>query len=151
MTQQDFQLAYRGPATQQIEPWAMGAGANTALGMDLIKEFNPQIENLNWVFAGQDLVLPYLTRETLLRQQHDGSYHLIVASFSSRTRADEQARFLSNQGFSVTVITRKVSDDLSLHRVEIDGLKNLEDADQIWQTGLRSKWFTFADDPSETR
>ena len=24
-------------------------GANTALGMDLIKEFNPQIKNLNWV------------------------------------------------------------------------------------------------------
>ena len=43
-------------------------GANTALGMDLIKEFNPQIKNLNWVSAGQDLLLPRLTRETLLRQ-----------------------------------------------------------------------------------
>jgi general secretion pathway protein A len=127
-------------------------GANTALGMDLIKEFNPQIENLNWVFAGHDLVLPYLTRETLLRQQPDGSYHLIVASFRSRTAADEQARLLSNQGYPVTVTTRRVSDDLSLHRVEIDGLKNLEEANQTWQTGLKNKWFTFADDhPGGTR
>jgi general secretion pathway protein A len=127
-------------------------GANTALGMDLIKEFNPQIENLNWVFAGHDLVLPYLTRETLLRQQPDGSYHLIVASFRSRTAADEQARLLSNQGYPVTVTTRRVSDDLSLHRVEIDGLRNLEEANQIWQTGLKNKWFTFADDhPGETK
>jgi general secretion pathway protein A len=120
-------------------------GANTTLAMDLIKEFNPQIENLNWVFAGQDLVLPYLTRETLLRQQPDGSYNLIVASFRSRTGATEQARLLNNQGYPVTVTTRSVSDDLSLHRVEIDGLKDLEEADQVWQTGLRKQWFAFAD------
>ena len=62
-------------------------GANTDLGMDLIKELNPQIEDLNWVFAGQDLLLPSLTRETLLRQQPDGSYHLIVASFRSLNRS----------------------------------------------------------------
>ena len=43
-------------------------GANTALGMDLIKEFNPEIKNLNRVPAGKDLLLPSLTPETLLRQ-----------------------------------------------------------------------------------
>jgi general secretion pathway protein A len=119
-------------------------GANTALGMDLIKEFNPQIENLNWIFAGQDLVLPSLTRETLLRQQPDGSYHLIVASFRRRTGADEHARFLSNKGYPVTITTRRVSDNLSLYRVEIDGLKNLEEANQIWQTALSDQWLAFA-------
>jgi general secretion pathway protein A len=119
-------------------------GANTALGMDLIKEFNPQIENLNWIFAGQDLVLPSLTRETLLRQQPDGSYHLIVASFRSESGADEYARFLSNKGYPVTITTRRVSDDLSLYRVEIDGLKTLEEANQIWQTGLSNQWLAFA-------
>ncbi|HXV83829.1 MAG TPA: AAA family ATPase, partial [Candidatus Binatia bacterium] len=62
-------------------------GPNTFLGMDLIKELNPQIENLNWVFAGEDLLLPSLARETLLRQQSDGSYHLIAASFISQTGA----------------------------------------------------------------
>jgi general secretion pathway protein A len=111
-------------------------GANTALGMDLIKEFNPQIENLNWIFAGQDLVLPSLTQETLLRPQPDGSYHLIVASFRSRAGADEYARLLISKGHLANVTTRRVSDDLSLHRVEIDGLKNREEADQVWQTGL---------------
>jgi general secretion pathway protein A len=111
-------------------------GVNTALGMDLIKEFNPQIENLNWIFAGQELVLPSLTQETLLRPQPDGSYHLIVASFRSRTGADEYARLLISKGYPVNVTTRWVSDDLSLHRVEIDGLKSREEADQVWQTGL---------------
>ena len=126
-------------------------GANTDLGMDLIKELNPQIEDLNWVFAGQDLLLPSLTRETLLRQQLDGSYHLIVASFRSLKGADEHARLLRNKGYQVTITPRRVSDDLSLHRVEIDGLKNLEEANQIWQTGLRNEWLAFAGNPAVTR
>jgi len=126
-------------------------GENTVLGMDLIKEFNPQIENLNWIFAGGDLLLPPLTRETLLRQQPDGSYHLIAGSFRSRAGADEYARFLRNKGYQVTIKPRQVSDDLFLHRVEIDGLKNLEEADEIWQSGVTNQWLAFADNRERTR
>lgn len=126
-------------------------GANTALGMDLIKEFNPQIDNLNWVAAGQDLRLPPLTRETLLRQQSDGSYRLIVASFRSITKAEEHARLLRTKGYQVTITTRDVSDDLSLYRVEINGVKTLEEANQIWQTGLNNQWLAFAGNPAGTR
>jgi general secretion pathway protein A len=119
-------------------------GANTVLGMDLIKEFNPQIEDLNWVSAGQDLLLPSLTRETLLRQEPDGSYRLIVGSFRRQTGADEYARLLSKKGYEVSITPRRVADNLLLHRVEIDGLKNLEEANQLWQTGLRNEWLAFA-------
>jgi general secretion pathway protein A len=126
-------------------------GANTALGMDLIKEFNPEIKNLNRVSAGRDLLLPSLTRETLLRRQPDGSYSFIVASFRSLTGADEYAGRLSNKGYQVTITPRRVSDDLMLHRVEIDGLKNLEQANQTWQTALRNEWLAFAGNPDGTR
>jgi general secretion pathway protein A len=124
--------------------------ANTALGMDLIKEFNPRIKNLNRVSAGQDLLLPPLTRETLLRKQPDGSYRLIVASFHSLTGADEYARLLRSKGYQVTITPRKVSDNLLVHRVEIDGLKNFEEASQIWETGLRNEWLAVAGNPVET-
>ena len=126
-------------------------GANTGLGMDLIKEFNPEIENLNWVAAGQDLRLPSLTRETLLRQHSDGSYHLIVASFRRLTGAEEHARLLRSKGYRVTITPRPVSDDLVLHRVAIDGLKNLEEANEIWQTGLTNQWLAFASNSAGTR
>ena len=119
--------------------------------MDLIKEFNPEIENLNWVAAGQNLRLPSLTRETLLRPQSDGSYHLIVASFRSLPGAEEHARLLRSKGYRITITPRPVSDDLVLHRVEIDGLKNLEEANQIWQTGLTNQWLAFASNPAGTR
>jgi general secretion pathway protein A len=122
-------------------------GANTALGMDLIKEFNPQIKNLNWVSAGQDLLLPHLTKETLLRKQPDGSYRLIVASFRSLRGADEYAQLLNNKEYQITITPKRVSDNLLLYRVEIDGLKNLEEANQAWESGLRNEWLAFAGNP----
>jgi len=124
-------------------------GPNTTLGMDLIKEFNPQIDDLNWITAGEDLSLPSLTRETLLRQQPDGSYRLIMGSFRRQTGAEEYARLLSNKGYQVTITPRRVADDLLLHRVEIDGLKNLEEANQIWHAGLGNEWLAFADNVGE--
>jgi general secretion pathway protein A len=126
-------------------------GTNTALGMDLIKEFNPEIKNLNRVAAGRNLLLPSLTPETLIRRQPDGSYSFIVASFRSLTGANEYAGRLSNKGYQVTITPRKVSDDLLLHRVEIGGLKNLEEANQIWQTALRNQWLAFAGNQDGTR
>jgi general secretion pathway protein A len=118
--------------------------ANTALGMDLIKEFNPKIKNHKREPAGQDLLLPPLTRETLLRKQPDGSYRLIVASFHSLTGADEYGRRLRSEGYQVTITPRRVSDNLLVHRVEIGGLQNFEEASQIWETGLRNEWLAVA-------
>jgi general secretion pathway protein A len=120
-------------------------GANLVLGMDLIKEFNPQIQNLNWVAAGQELLLPVLTWETLLRQQPDGSYRLIVASFLTQTVAEESARRIVRGGYKVIIISKKVSNDLVLHRLEIDGLKDLEKATQAIEIALKNEWFTFSD------
>jgi type II secretory pathway predicted ATPase ExeA len=126
-------------------------GANTLLGMDLIKEYNPKIKNLNWVSSGQDLLLPRLTTETLLRKQPDNSYRLIVASFRSLRGADEFAQLLSDKGYQITITPRRVSDNLLLYRVEIDGLKNLEKANQAWESGLRNEWLAFAGNPRGTR
>jgi general secretion pathway protein A len=126
-------------------------GANTALGMDLIKESNPEIKNLNRVSAGKDLLLPSLTPETLLRQRPDGSYRLIVASFRSLAGANEYAGRLSNKGYQVTITPKRVSDDLLLHRVEIDGLKSPEEANQTWLTGIKKEWVDLAGNPDPTR
>jgi general secretion pathway protein A len=125
--------------------------ANAVLGIDLIKEFNPQIKNLNRVSAGKELVLPRLTPETLLRKQPDGSYNFIVASFRRQTQAGEYAGRLSNGGYQATITPRRISDDLLLHRVEINGLKNLEEANQTWLTGLRNEWLAFAGHPDGSR
>jgi hypothetical protein len=80
----------------------------------------------------------------MLRKQPDGSYRLIAASFPSGKAADEYARRLGGKGYQIEITPRKVSDKLLLHRVEIDGLKDREEANQAWEMGLRNQWLTFA-------
>jgi general secretion pathway protein A len=109
-------------------------GANTALGVDLIKEFNPEIKDLNRVFVGQALLLPSLTPGTLLRKQPDGSYRLIATTSYRLPRADEYAARLRNEGYQVTITPRKVTGNLLLYRVEIGGLKGFEEAHHTWLT-----------------
>jgi len=110
-------------------------GATSFLALDIIKEFNPQIANLNSVYPGQELLLPPLTQETMLRQQPDGSHRLIAASFPSRTEAADYARLLSDVGFHAVITPRRVSDDLLLQRVEIADVKSFEELDRTWNSG----------------
>jgi type II secretory pathway predicted ATPase ExeA len=118
-------------------------GSNALLGMDLIKEFNPEIQNLNWVNAGQDLLLPALTQETLLRQQADGSFRLAIASFLSRREADGFAERVRRDGFEVIITARRVSNNLVLQRLEIDGLRNTQDVNQTIEVGFKKRWIPF--------
>jgi general secretion pathway protein A len=135
-----------GSTVFQIATDAYGS-SSAILGMDLIKEFNPDIPNLNWINAGEDLLLPALSEETLLRQQPDGSFRLIVASFLSRREAEEFAERIVRNGLPVIVTAKPVSNNLVLHRLEINGLKNLEDAKQTIQIGFTNRWLPFTPKP----
>jgi general secretion pathway protein A len=135
-----------GSTVFQIATDAYGS-SSAILGMDLIKEFNPDIPNLNWINAGEDLLLPALSEETLLRQQPDGFFRLIVASFLSRREAEEFAERIVRDGVPVIVTAKPVSNNLVLHRLEINGLKNLEDAKQTIQIGFTNRWLPFTPKP----
>ncbi|MBI3303110.1 MAG: AAA family ATPase [Deltaproteobacteria bacterium] len=105
-------------------------GNYNTLVLDLIKEFNPHIADLDRVAAGETLWLPPLTLDTLLRQQTDNSYRLTLAAFRAATRAERFAQIVRRRGYAVEITPRRVSDSLLLYRVEIEGLKNLEEASQ---------------------
>ena len=124
-------------------------GSNTMLGMDLIKEFNPKVDNLNRVVSGQNLLVVPLSEATLLREQSDGSYRLIVGSFASGADAQRRARLLAKEGYQFIITTNKVSDDLLLQRVQIVGLKNLKEALQTWNTALTKEWFALFNAPRD--
>jgi hypothetical protein len=123
-------------------------GANALLGLDLIKEYNPQIPNLNRVAAGEELTLPPLTPDTLVRPQPDGSYRLVVASFAGRAETEEFAGRLNRAGYRVAIRSRRVADDILLYRLEIDGLTNIEEATQILRNVLKTEWPTFPPAPA---
>ena len=67
-------------------------GSYNVLALDLIKEFNPGLEDLNRIIIGTQVWLPDLTRGTLLRKQEDNSYHLVIGSFHSEAEARKIAQ-----------------------------------------------------------
>jgi general secretion pathway protein A len=124
-------------------------GANSNLGIDLIRDLNPDIQDLSKVAAGQPLLLPVLTMETLLRKQFDGSYDLILASFRREVTAAEYAKRVQANGYRATITPRQITDDLLLHRLEISGLKTVEEVNQAWLLALRNEWLVLPDKANE--
>jgi general secretion pathway protein A len=114
-------------------------GTYNALAFDLIKEFNPHIEDLDRIAAGEHVWLPFPTRATLLRQQPDGSYHLIVGSFHSEAEAERAARKARRAGYTVTITPRRMSGTRLLHRVALEGLQDLATVERAWSLVGRSK------------
>jgi hypothetical protein len=124
-------------------------GTNLFLAIDLLKEFNIHIGNLNWVLAGEKLWLPPISQETLLRKQEDGSYRFILGSFRSLVEAERLAQAARRKGYVVSITPRRVSDDFLLYRVEITQLKNLETANKTWDTARTHRWLTLLEDSEE--
>ena len=136
------------PGSTIAEIAANNYGAQRNLGLDLIKEYNTHIENLNRIIAGQRLWLPPLSRETLVRQQPDGSYSLILASFRSPHQSEQLVQIARLKGYDVVVTPRRVSDNLMLHRVEISRLENVDAVNKAWETALANQWLTSPENES---
>jgi general secretion pathway protein A len=110
------------------------------LAMDILKEANPGVEDVNWIVAGQNLSVPPLTRDTLLRRQSDDSYSLVLDSFSKRQDAERFSKAISAKGYDPTISQRQISPKIVLYRVEIRGLKNQQAAYQAWDLAAANRW-----------
>jgi general secretion pathway protein A len=136
------------PGSTVAEIAANMYGVRRDLGLDLIKEYNPHIDNLNRIVAGQKLWLPPLSREVLVRQQPDGSYHLILATFRTPQQSAQLVRITRPAGYDVVVTPQRVSDDLTLYRVEISGLGTIEAVNQAWEIASANQWIAFVENRS---
>jgi type II secretory pathway predicted ATPase ExeA len=107
-------------------------GNYNILAIDLIKELNPQIKDINRIVEGEKIWLPPLTRETLLREQPNGSYHLILGSFRSPSEAERLAQKARRQGYTVVVVPQYAADTLAFHRVEVEELRDPAAIERAW-------------------
>ena len=114
-------------------------GQYNVLAFDLIREFNPQLADLDRITVGEKIWLPFLTREALLRQQGDGSYHLIVGAFHSDGEAQRVARRVRRKGFTVTVTPRTMSGTRTLHRVQLENLQDQATVDRAWSVVVQGR------------
>ena len=113
---------------------AFYAEGKRLLGVDLIRDYNTHIKNLDNIYPGQKLCLPTLAQTTRLRQeQESGSFNLILDTFRSTRKARTLARSVQQKGYRASVIPRQVSNSLLLQRVEITGLQDQTTASQAWE------------------
>lgn len=114
-------------------------GNYNVLAFDIIKELNPHLEDFDYVATGEHVWLPSLTRDALLRQQADGSYHLIIGSFHSAGEAERAARTARRRGYVATITQRRMSRTRLLFRVELEQLQDLATADRAWNEVVKRK------------
>ncbi len=113
---------------------AFYAEGKRLLGVDLIRDYNTHIKNLDNIYPGQKLCLPTLAQTTRLRQEREsGSFNLILDAFRSTRKARTLARSVQQKGYRASVIPRQVSNSLLLQRVEITGLQDQTTASQAWE------------------
>jgi general secretion pathway protein A len=115
-------------------------GHDHLLALDLVKDLNPEIADLDYVIAGQPLWIPAFTLGTLARRQPDGSYELIVASLPTLEAASDLADRVRRSGYRAQVAGRDLSPGFRLHRVVVEGLDGLGAARRTWRTAQRLGW-----------
>lgn len=108
-------------------------GSQNILAFDLIKELNPHIENLNRLVIGERVWFPALIRETLIRQQDDGSYQLILGAFVSEWDAARAAATARRAGYTAIISRQRVYGARSLYRVTLEGLEDLTVVERAWR------------------
>jgi type II secretory pathway predicted ATPase ExeA len=115
-------------------------GSQMYLALDLLSDLNPEIDDLNWVLAGQVLRLPVLDRDDLVYKQRDGSFSMIVDSFPSPADARRLSEVLRSHGYAAVVTPRRLSNDLVLARVEIKNLVGEAAARRAWEARSSGAW-----------
>jgi type II secretory pathway predicted ATPase ExeA len=108
-------------------------GKKNLLGLDIVREYNPHVNNFDRVSAGERLWMPALNRDTLIRQQADGSYHLIVASFRKRKEANRWVHTVLGSRYPAAILKQEISMTRRLYRVVIEGLRDRAAIERAWQ------------------
>ena len=92
------------------------------------------------VSTGQQLVLPHITKDILIRRQPDNSYRVILGSFLNRRAAEVAARRMLTISHAIVITANRVSTDFVLFRLEVHGLPSREEAVQAVETALQRGW-----------
>jgi phage tail protein X len=122
-------------------------GRYDMLAIDLIKELNPHIDDLDWIRSGERLALPPLSAETLIRSQTDGGYRIVLASFLSPLSAEKLSEQVKRRGFVPRVSRRQVTRGLTLYRVEIADVASRHAAEQAWKVAVANCLVFIEDTP----
>jgi general secretion pathway protein A len=96
--------------------------------VDLILDFNPEINNANLIQVNQKLRIPKITKEWLIDQASDHTYRLHVGTFWAPDFAKPYKDESSLKGKTIEILPRKLSPNETWYRVMVGPFDNKDEA-----------------------
>ena len=113
------------------------SGINNSL-LDFILEANPEIRDINLVFPGQKIKIPYITEETLLWRGPDNRYQLFLGTFATIEEAARYKHEPALRGKRLKAISLPVSPQEDWYRIVAGPFQTRKEALKTIQT-LKAK------------
>jgi len=101
--------------------------------IDRIQMANPSIRDVNRIYPGQEIILPYVGKKDLIVKDEKGIYHIHYASFYRRKDARLCIQNLIKEGKEAYKISARQGDNL-VYRVYFGMFKNSDDAEKTLDT-----------------
>ncbi len=96
--------------------------------LDVLLEHNPQITDVNQIFAEQQMKVPSLTEEMFLRLEADGRYSIHLGTFSDQRSMKALRKNPLLQGKAVETTLRIASRDVVWYRLKASGFPSRGEA-----------------------
>jgi general secretion pathway protein A len=113
------------------------SGINNSL-LDFILEANPEIRDINLIFPGQEIKIPYITEEAFLWRGPDNRYQLFLGTFATIQEAARYRHEPALRGKRLKAISLRVSPQEDWYRIVAGPFQTREEALKTIQT-LKAK------------
>ncbi len=102
--------------------------------LDILLEHNPQIKDVNQIFADEQMKVPALTEEMFIGPDADGRYHIYLGTFGDQRslQALKKNPLLRGKMFSTT--RRIAASDVLWYRLNVSGFPSREEASQAFRS-----------------
>jgi hypothetical protein len=81
--------------------------------LDIVQRYNPSIKNINFIYAGQKIVFPKLTPESLIFKSGDGRYFVHYYSTSQADKATKKLKEISSFNYQASIVAVDSSDRIT--------------------------------------
>ncbi len=96
--------------------------------LDILLQHNPQITDVNFIFADEPIKIPALTEERFLGRDADGKYHIDLGTFGDRRSMQALIQHPLLQGKAFKTTLRIASGDVVWYRMTVPGFPSREEA-----------------------
>jgi LysM repeat protein len=96
--------------------------------LDILLQYNPQIKDVNQIFADEQMKIPALTEEIFLGRDDDGKYHIYLGTFGDQRSMQALRKHPLLQGKAIRTTLRIASNDVLWYRMLATGFPSREEA-----------------------